>query len=148
MCADIRDRLRDAAADPSSPLDTTAVYRRGRRGRQLRVAVVAVAMVLGVAGAAGVVLSLAGSDNGPIVDPVGVQDDLLADDWVSWREYRIAADAVSDCLEDRGSDPTYRFDEQTGRFTFAAAGTAEFDACSAAPLERLEAVGSAPTPTA
>lgn len=34
MSVDIRDRLREAASEPSSPLDTAAIYRRGRRRRR------------------------------------------------------------------------------------------------------------------
>ena len=138
MSADIRDRLREAASQPSSPLDTTAIYQRGRQARQLRVAGLAAASVLGIAAATGVVMAISGPANVPVIEPVGLQDELLADGWISWHEYRIAAAAVSDCLQDRGVDPAYDFDEESGRFTFDASGTPDFDACASAHLERVE----------
>lgn len=137
MSVDLRDELRAAAEQPQHPIDVESVYRRGVRGRLGRIAA-ATGGGVALAVAFGLALStvLPSNDVPLIVDPLG-QDDALADGRVSWREYRTAVAATSDCLAENDDDPTYRFDDTTAEFVFVGAGPDRLAECTQEHLDEV-----------
>lgn len=130
MSTDVRDRLKQAALEPAEPLDVTAVYRRGRRMRRLRQASLMLGLVALVA-SAGLLLPRMDTTPVPFVgSSQASQSQFVADGWVSFREYRIAAGETAACLNDEGLDSEVMLDESSGRLAFGAAEHQPgFDGC-------------------
>lgn len=129
MSTDVRDRLKQAALEPSEPLDVAAVYQRGRRLRRFRQTTVTLGLVALIA-SAGLLVPRMVTTPVPFVGSQGSQSQFLADDWVSFREYRIAAGETADCLRDHGVSAEVALDEASGRLTFGPAQRqSAFDDC-------------------
>lgn len=95
MSAEVRELVRDAAPEPSGPLDVEELWTQGRRQRRRRiVGAVGVVVVVLVAVAVGVP-ALLSQDVGPaapeIVDQPTVQDQVPAD----WKTLRVGDAAFS-----------------------------------------------------
>lgn len=130
MSTDLRDRLKHAALDPIEPLDVAAVYRRGRRLRRLRQTSVTLGLVAVIASAGLLVPRLATSPVPFVGGSPPSQSEFLADGWVSFREYRIAAGETAACLDAEGLDVRLGLDESSGRLAFGPAEQQPgFDGC-------------------